>query len=134
MENDIRFGSLANRPLAEAIFQYIKDNCCVSSYKIKQELEDLAFKYEHPQKYEEIMALVNQSAAHREKVVEEFVAPIREKLDAAGFKYEIKARIKSAYSIYNKMETKKIPFSEIYDVYAVRVIFENDDDSQERLR
>ena len=103
-------------------------------YKIKQELEDLAFKYEHPQKYEEIMALVNQSAAHREKVVEEFVAPIREKLDAAGFKYEIKARIKSAYSIYNKMETKKIPFSEIYDVYAVRVIFENDDDSQERLR
>ena len=103
-------------------------------YKIKQELEDLAFKYEHPQKYEEIMAMVSQSEAHREKVVEEFVAPIRKKLDAAGFKYEIKARIKSAYSIYNKMETKKIPFSEIYDVYAVRVIFENDDDSQERLR
>lgn len=103
-------------------------------YKIKQELEDLAFKYEHPQKYEEIKSLVSESEAHRAEVVEEFVAPVRKKLDAAGFKYEIKARVKSAYSIYNKMETKKIPFSEIYDVYAVRVIFENDDDEQERLR
>lgn len=103
-------------------------------YKIKQELEDLAFKYEHPQKYNEIQALVSESQAHREAVVEQFVAPVRAKLDAAGFKYTIKARVKSAFSIYNKMETKKIPFSEIYDVYAVRVIFENDDDAQERLR
>lgn len=103
-------------------------------YKIKQELEDLAFKYEHPQKYNEIQALVSESQAHREAVVERFVAPVRAKLDAAGFKYTIKARVKSAFSIYNKMETKKIPFSEIYDVYAVRVIFENDDDEQERLR
>lgn len=103
-------------------------------YKIKQELEDLAFKYEHPQKYREIQALVSESEAHREAVVEEFVAPVRRKLDAAGFRYTIKARVKSAFSIYNKMETKKIPFSEIYDVYAVRVIFENDDDEQERLR
>ncbi len=103
-------------------------------YKIKQELEDLAFKYEHPQKYREIQALVSESEAHREAVVEEFVAPVRRKLDTAGFRYTIKARVKSAFSIYNKMETKKIPFSEIYDVYAVRVIFENDDDEQERLR
>lgn len=103
-------------------------------YKIKQELEDLAFKYEHPQKYNEIQALVSESQAHREAVVEQFVAPVRAKLDAAGFKYTIKARVKSAFSIYNKMDTKKIPFSEIYDVYAVRVIFENDDDAQERLR
>lgn len=103
-------------------------------YKIKDELEDLAFKYEHPQKYAEIMAKVSEGEHHREEIVEEFVAPVREKLDAAGFKYEIKARVKSAYSIYNKMETKKIPFEEIYDIYAVRVIFENDDDSLERLR
>lgn len=61
------------------------------------------------------------------------MGPVRKKLDAAGFKYEIKARVKSAYSIYNKMETKKIPFEEIYDIYAVRVIFENDDDTLERI-
>lgn len=103
-------------------------------FKIKQELEDLAFKYEHPQKYVEIKEKVNESAEHREEMVEKFVKPVREKLDAAGFKYEIKARVKSAYSIFKKMETKKIPFEEIYDVYAVRVIFENDDDSQEKFR
>ena len=102
-------------------------------YKIKDELEDLAFRYEHPQKYAEIIAKVSEGAAHRDEIVEEFVAPVRRKLDAAGFKYEIKARVKSAYSIYNKM-AKKIPFEEIYDIYAVRVIFENDDDSLERIR
>lgn len=102
-------------------------------YKIKDELEDLAFKYEHPQKYAEIIAKVSESEKHREEIVEEFVGPVRKKLDAAGFKYEIKARVKSAYSIYNKMETKKIPFEEIYDIYAVRVIFENDDDTLERI-
>lgn len=103
-------------------------------YKIKDELEDLAFKYEHPQKYAEIMAKVSQSHEYRERIVEEFVGPVRKKLDAAGFKYEIKARVKSAYSIYNKMEKKKVPFEEIYDIYAVRVIFENEDDSLERIR
>lgn len=103
-------------------------------FKIKTELEDLAFHYEHPQKYAQIMSKLSESEAHRHEVVEKFVAPVRKKLDAAGYKYEIKARVKSAYSIYNKMETKKIPFEEIYDVYALRVIFENDDDEKERVR
>ncbi|MCH5239296.1 MAG: bifunctional (p)ppGpp synthetase/guanosine-3',5'-bis(diphosphate) 3'-pyrophosphohydrolase [Muribaculaceae bacterium] len=102
--------------------------------KIKYELEDLAFKYEHPQKYREIIEKINETEEHREAIVEKFVTPIRRMLDEAGFKYEIKARVKSAYSIYKKMENKKIPFEEIYDVYAVRVIFENDDDSLEKLR
>ena len=102
--------------------------------KIKYELEDLAFKYEHPQKYREIIEKVNETEEHREAIVEKFVAPVRKMLDDAGFKYEIKARVKSAYSIYNKMETKKIPFEEIYDVYAVRVIFENDDDALEKIK
>lgn len=103
-------------------------------FKIKNELEDLAFKYEHPQKYADIMSRIDETEKHRHEVVEQFVAPVRKKLDAAGFKYEIKARVKSAYSIFNKMESKKIPFDKIYDIYAVRVIFENDDDSKERLR
>ena len=103
-------------------------------FKIKTELEDLAFRYEHPARYAEIMAKVNESETYRHDIVEKFVAPVRAKLDAAGFNYEIKARVKSAYSIYNKMEQKKIPFEEIYDIYAVRVIFDNDDDSKERLK
>ncbi|MDE5880923.1 MAG: RelA/SpoT family protein [Muribaculaceae bacterium] len=103
-------------------------------FKIKQELEDLSFKYEHPQKYQWIKERLSETSDARERIVEEFVKPVREKLDAAGFKYEIKARVKSAYSIFNKMETKKVPFEEIYDLYAVRVIFENDDDALEKIR
>lgn len=103
-------------------------------FKIKQELEDLAFRYEHPSKYAEIMGLIEQNAERRHRMVEEFVAPVRVKLDEAGFKYEIKARVKSAYSIYKKMERKKLAFHDIYDVYAVRVVFENEDDSQEAIR
>lgn len=103
-------------------------------FKIKSELEDLAFRYEHPQKYAEIMAKISESESHRHEIVEQFVAPVRTRLDAAGYKYEIKARVKSAYSIFNKMEIKKIPFEEIYDIYAVRVIFDNDDDEKERVR
>ena len=103
-------------------------------FKIKQELEDLAFRYEHPAKYTEIMGLIEQSSETRQRIVDEFVAPVRQKLDAAGFKYEIKARVKSAYSIYKKMERKKLAFHDIYDVYAVRVVFDNDDDDAETLR
>lgn len=103
-------------------------------FKIKQELEDLAFRYEHPQRYKEIMEYVDQSQQHRQKIVDEFVAPVRRKLDEAGFAYEIEARVKSAYSIYNKMEKKQVSLEEIYDIYAVRVVFENDDDAIEKIR
>ena len=103
-------------------------------FKIKTELEDLAFRYEHPDIYREITSKIKENEATRNRIVEEFVGPVREKLDAAGFKYEIKARVKSAYSIYRKMEKKHIPFEEVYDIYAVRVIFENDYDALERLR
>lgn len=103
-------------------------------FKIKQELEDLAFRYEHPQTYKEIMEYVDQSHEQREKIVEEFVAPVRKKLDAAGFKYEIKARVKSAYSIYNKMKKKQVSLDEIYDIYAVRVVFECDDEENAKVQ
>lgn len=103
-------------------------------FKIKQELEDLAFRYEHPQRYKEIMEYLDQSQQHRQTIVDEFVAPVRKKLDEAGFVYEIEARVKSAYSIYNKMEKKKVSLDEIYDIYAVRVVFENDDDTMEKIR
>lgn len=103
-------------------------------HNMKLEFEDLAFKFEHPVKYEEIKALVDQSSEHRNNIVEQFVEPLRAKLDEAGFKYTIKTRVKSAYSIWRKMETKKVSFDDIYDIYAVRIVFENDDDSREALR
>lgn len=103
-------------------------------HKIKTELEDLAFRYEHPQTYAEIKARITETEEERQKIVDEFIEPIKKKLDAANFKYEIHTRVKSAYSIWNKMEQKKVGFDEIYDLYAVRVVFENDDDSLEKLR
>ncbi|MDE6330677.1 MAG: RelA/SpoT family protein [Muribaculaceae bacterium] len=103
-------------------------------FKIKTELEDLAFRYQHPAIWREIHSKVNESEAERRRIVEEFVGPVRKKLDAAGYKYEIKARVKSAYSIFNKMQKKGVPFEEVFDIYAVRVIFENDDDQLEKIR
>ena len=93
-------------------------------YKIKTELENLSFKYEHPEEYAEIEEKLNATAAERDKVFRDFTAPIRTQLDKMGLKYRILARVKSIYSIWNKMQTKHVPFEEIYDLLAVRIIFE----------
>ena len=93
-------------------------------YKIKTELENLSFKYEHPEEYAEIEEKLNATAAERDKVFNDFTAPIRTQLDKMGLKYRILARVKSIYSIWNKMQTKHVPFEEIYDLLAVRIIFE----------
>ena len=95
--------------------------------KIKTELEDLSFKYEHPEEYAQIEAKLKETKEEREELFREFTAPIREKLDKKGIKYRILARVKSPYSIWNKMQTKHIPFEEIYDILAVRIIFEPTD-------
>ena len=92
-------------------------------YKIKTELENLSFKYEHPEEYKVIEDKLAATAAERDKVFQEFTAPIRVELDKMGLKYHILARIKSIYSIWNKMQTKHVPFEEVYDLLAVRIIF-----------
>lgn len=92
-------------------------------YKIKTELENLSFKYEHPEEYAVIDKKLESTAAERDKVFKEFTAPIRAQLDKMGMKYHILARVKSIYSIWNKMQTKHVPFEEIYDILAVRIIF-----------
>ena len=99
--------------------------------KIKTELEDLSFKYEHPEEYTRIEDLLRESKEEREELFREFTAPIRERLDKMGIKYRIMARIKSPYSIWNKMQTKHIPFEEIYDILAVRIIFDPSDLEEE---
>ena len=99
--------------------------------KIKTELEDLSFKYEHPEEYARIEDKLKETKEEREELFREFTAPIREKLDKMGTKYRIMARIKSPYSIWNKMQTKHIPFEEIYDILAVRIIFDPKDLEEE---
>ena len=101
-------------------------------FAIKTELEDLSFKYEHPAVYEQISQQIKASEARRASVYNDFSLPIKEKLQNAGIKFEAKARLKSVYSIWRKMETKHIPFEEVYDLYAMRIIFECDDVSKEK--
>lgn len=91
--------------------------------KIKTELEDLSFRYEHPDQYEKIEAKLHSTEESRDTLFKLFTDPIRKILDDMGLKYEIKARVKSPYSIWNKMQTKHVTFEEIYDILAVRIIF-----------
>ncbi len=101
-------------------------------FAIKTELEDLSFKHEHPEEYERIARKIEETQQKRASVYEHFAEPIREKLNAMGLKYEATSRLKSVYSIHNKMVSKNLPFEEIYDLYAMRIIFDCDDQSQEK--
>ena len=100
-------------------------------YKIKTELENLSFKYEHPEEYQEIEEKLAATATERDKVFNDFTTPIRAQLDKMGLKFRILARVKSIYSIWNKMQTKHVPFEEIYDLLAVRIIFEPRNEEEE---
>ena len=101
-------------------------------FAIKTELEDLSFKYEHPAAYEEISRKITETEARRQEVYKDFSAPITEKLKELGLTFEAKARVKSIYSIWRKMEAKHIPFEEVYDLYAMRIIFDCDDPGKEK--
>ncbi len=93
-------------------------------FSIKTELEDLSFKYEHPQEYQMILDKLKATAPERERLFQHFAEPVDAKLKAMGLNYEMRARVKSIYSIWNKMESKRVPFEDIYDIYAVRIIFD----------
>jgi len=93
-------------------------------FTIKSELEDLSFKYEHPDIYKGICERLESSAYDRSVLYEHFATPLISRLDGLGIPYEIKDRVKSVYSIWKKMEQKSIPFEEIYDIFAVRIIFD----------
>ena len=92
-------------------------------YSIKSELEDLCMKYRFPQQYAEITQKLQESEASRKEFIDKFNAPIIEALDRDHFNYEISGRLKSVYSIWSKMQRKQIPFEEIYDLFAIRVVF-----------
>jgi len=99
--------------------------------KIKTELENLSFKYEHPEEYGDIVRKLADSEVERTQILENFIPPIREQLDAMGFKYTIASRVKSPYSIWMKMQKKHVPFEEVYDLMAVRIVFVPKDRKQE---
>ncbi len=101
-------------------------------FAIKTELEELCFKYEHPDTFIEITDKIKDTARERNEIYDNFAKPVVVELDKMDIEYEMRARVKSVYSIWNKMETKKVDFEEIYDLFAVRVIFEIYPDMDEK--
>lgn len=117
----------------ETIYLYAPLSNRLGLNKVKEELEDLSFRYEHPEEYEKIKAYLANMKNDLEKDFDLFTHPIRQRLDAMGMKYEIKARIKTPYSIWMKMQNKHVTIDEVYDILAVRIIFDGGHDEQEEI-
>lgn len=93
-------------------------------FAIKTELEELCFKHEHPEAYASLLEQIRDTDPVRSEIYENFAKPVIKALDNMSIEYEMRARVKSIYSIWKKMEAKNIELSEIYDFFAVRIIFE----------
>jgi GTP diphosphokinase / guanosine-3',5'-bis(diphosphate) 3'-diphosphatase len=111
---------------AETLYLYAPLAHRLGLYNIKIELEDLGLKYTEPLAYKEIEEKLEKTKAVRERFINQFQIPIQKALQESGMKFEIKGRPKSIYSIWNKMQKKGIPFEEVYDVFAIRVILDSD--------
>jgi Guanosine polyphosphate pyrophosphohydrolases/synthetases len=99
-------------------------------YSIKSELEDLALKYTDRETYDFIAQKLNETKRSRDKYIQEFIKPVKERLDKTGLKYDIKGRTKSIHSIHNKLKKQKIEFENIYDLFAIRVILDAPSDQE----
>lgn len=108
----------------ETLYLYAPMAHRLGLFTIKTELEDLSFKYEHPQEHKFITEKLQATEAARNALFDHFSKPVDEKLKAMGMHYEMRARVKSVYSIWSKMESKGVTFDDIYDIYAVRIIFD----------
>ena len=108
---------------SETIYLFVPLAYRLGLHAIKSEMEDLCMKYRFPKEYEEIRCKIEETEPKRQQYIERFMAPIKEVLDKNNFQYEMKARVKSIYSIWNKMRRKEIPFEEVYDLFAIRIVF-----------
>lgn len=108
----------------ETIYLYAPLAHRLGLYGIKTELEDLSLKYRYPKIYSDIVAKVKDNEKRRQLIINNFALPLIQKMEVAGFQFDISGRPKSIYSIWNKMQLKNVPFEEVYDLLAIRIIFE----------
>ena len=120
--------------LSETMYIFIPLAHRLGLYGVKSEMEDIWLRYKEPDAFNEISSKINRNITDKEKQINEFIAPIEAALKNAGFKFEVKKRVKTPYSIWNKMNTKHITFDQIYDLYAVRIIFDPDANTSETER
>lgn len=111
--------------LSETMFVFIPLAHRLGLYGVKSEMEDIWLRYKEPEAFNNITTKINRNISDKEKEIDEFIAPIDTALQTAGIKFEIKKRVKTPYSIWHKMMTKGVSFEQIYDLYAVRIIFDS---------
>ncbi|MBP5675729.1 MAG: bifunctional (p)ppGpp synthetase/guanosine-3',5'-bis(diphosphate) 3'-pyrophosphohydrolase [Bacteroidales bacterium] len=114
------------RKILETLMLYIPLAHQLGLYNMKREMEDIYLKYAQPEQYRLITNKLKATEKDREKLMAEFIEPLKSKLDAAGIKYKLKIRTKAAYSIWCKMVKQKVPFEGVYDVFAIRFIIDCD--------
>jgi len=110
---------------SETVYVYAPLAHRMGLYNIKTEMEDLAMKYMEPEAYKDIAQKLAETKRERSKYINEFIRPIKEKLERANFKFELYGRPKSIHSISNKMKKKGVDFEEVYDLFAIRVILDS---------
>ncbi len=110
--------------LSETMFIFIPLAHRLGLYTVKSEMENIWLRYKEPEDYRRISERIKGNIAQRDKDIDDFIEPISQALTQAGYRFRIKKRIKTPYSIWYKMRTKQVPFEQIYDLYAVRIIFE----------
>ncbi len=120
--------------LSETMFVFIPLAHRLGLYGVKSEMEDIWLRYKEPEAFNEITAKINRNVIDKDKEINDFIAPIETALSNAGFKFDIKKRVKTPYSIWNKMNNKHIDFEQIYDLYAVRIIFDPEENPKETER
>ena len=120
--------------LSETMFIFIPLAHRLGLYEIKSEMENIWLKYKEPDAYKEITGLINSNLSDRNKQIDDFITPIDTALKKAGFNFEIRKRVKTPYSVWHKMQTKNITFDQIYDLYALRIVFTPPADTKESER
>ena len=116
------------KKLMETMMLYIPLAHQLGLYRIKSELEDIFLKFTEPERYKEITRKIKDTEPQREALVERFINPLRVKLDREGIRYTLKARTKSPYSIWKKMQAQQIGFNQVYDLFAMRFIIDCEPD------
>ncbi len=120
--------------LSETMFIFVPLAHRLGLYEIKSEMENIWLRYKEPDAYAEISDLIDRNLSDKKKEIDRFIIPVEEALEKAGFQFEIRKRVKTPYSIWHKMQTKNISFEEVYDLYAIRIIFTPDSSSNESER
>ena len=116
------------RKVLETMMLYIPLAHQLGLYNIKSELEDIYFRYADPEQYRAITNKLKSTEGDRQKLMTQFIEPLKQKLSEEGIKYKLKVRTKTALSIYKKMQKQKVPFEGVFDVFAIRFIIDCEED------